>query len=584
MKYLIKHKYYLMIFTFGICTYFPTFFNGFVWDDIVFILNNPQIQQLNFSILFDNVYTTNSIYRPFLAVYFSLLYSLFQTNAFFYHFIQLFLHIFGTVLIFHFLQQSIQKRLALLLSLLFLVHPINSEAVYWISSIQSQLLTITGFGALLLVSNKNISHKNYVFIGLLLLINILSNENGMFYLLFVTLYTYLFHKGKYKRVLFIAFSILCLYIYMRFISNAYNYVYGTFPMGKLSVIERLQHIPIILQYYIVTFLAPINIMIDQLWVIKKFTFQNFYLPLSLLLFVLLSYGMFFIGFFKKQQKLLTKNTKIKKNVVLQSQDMKYFIYFSLWTAISLGTYIQIIPLNITIAERWFYITFPGLLGLIGIMIKYSNPKIQQYKNHILILYVIILLLFSLRTFVRGFDWKDERTLFSHDQQLEPDNYFIVASLSNIYMNDQNYSLAIPYLEKSIKINGLNGNTLNSLGYAYQMTGEYGKALETYQKAITPGLYFKEKADSVLPYINLANLYMQLNRQDKVIALLDDSLLMQFPNMELYMLRATAKANNNDYDGAVKDAEFIYIHFTQPQAEYFYRRIVNEREEYKGKNN
>src|SRR4051812_3106647 len=80
-------------------------FNGFVWDDLPFIISNPDLHTFNIARLFgENSFNSSGYYRPLPAVYFSVLYTFFTTHAFFYHFFQLSLHSLAVYLLFCLLQ------------------------------------------------------------------------------------------------------------------------------------------------------------------------------------------------------------------------------------------------------------------------------------------------------------------------------------------------------------------------------------------------------------------------------------------------------------------------------------------------
>src|SRR6185437_7948862 len=114
MKTLQKYeKYFYLIVLIGGIIYLPIFFNGFVWDDFYFIINNPQVHQLNLFALFGhNDFNSGPFYRPLPAVYFAFIYTLAGNHAFLYHFLQLILHIVGTSLLFIFLCTFFSEYLA----------------------------------------------------------------------------------------------------------------------------------------------------------------------------------------------------------------------------------------------------------------------------------------------------------------------------------------------------------------------------------------------------------------------------------------------------------------------------------------
>ncbi len=85
----------------GFIVFGNALFNGFIMDDSAFIINNPDVHSINIAHLFSgNKFNSFGYYRPISAFYFALLYSLFGTQAFFYHFVQVCLHILNTILLY----------------------------------------------------------------------------------------------------------------------------------------------------------------------------------------------------------------------------------------------------------------------------------------------------------------------------------------------------------------------------------------------------------------------------------------------------------------------------------------------------
>src|SRR5260221_7740403 len=139
-----KCRYSLIIIGLGIFVYFNSLANNFISDDFPQIINNLYIHSLaNISAFFTGSTFYNggsningAYYKPLLTTYFSFIYTFFGPNYSLFHFFQISLHILNTYLLFVLLKHFFKKLLALLLSLIFLVHPINSEAVFYISAMQ----------------------------------------------------------------------------------------------------------------------------------------------------------------------------------------------------------------------------------------------------------------------------------------------------------------------------------------------------------------------------------------------------------------------------------------------------------------
>ena len=76
-------------------------------------------------------------------------------------------------------------------------------------------------------------------------------------------------------------------------------------------------------------------------------------------------------------------------------------------------HMQIFPLDVTISGRWFYLPMFGLLGILG-HLKFK--KITYY------IAVLLILIFSIVTFIRSFDWKNGLTLYSHDAKIVKNDF------------------------------------------------------------------------------------------------------------------------------------------------------------------
>ncbi|MEI7998886.1 MAG: hypothetical protein WCH62_05215, partial [Candidatus Omnitrophota bacterium] len=130
---------------------FLVFFNAinhpFVHDDVIFIAQNPQISRLDHLLdLFlhssnDSALAgINSYYRPVLEVFYRLEYRLFGFHAAGFHFVNVLIHIINGLLLFSLLcRLQFSKGLAFFISLLFLIHPVQSEAVACVSGISNIL-------------------------------------------------------------------------------------------------------------------------------------------------------------------------------------------------------------------------------------------------------------------------------------------------------------------------------------------------------------------------------------------------------------------------------------------------------------
>ncbi len=470
----------LIIVFLGLLIYGFSLSNGFVWDDEVFIQSGSSSQNA----------LAGTYFRPVITAVYSTIYNVFGPRPFFYHFFQLIFHIATTILIYYLFRRFFKEAISLILALIFLVHPVSVEAISFASAMQEVAFTLTGIIGLYLFvipSKEGIQTKiDYfkIFLGTcLLLIALLMKETAIVF--FVLVFCYLvFFRRKQTDVLvnYSIFAVILLMVYLlaRISSgNLYVQGQGLFPIMRVSLITRLINIPSIIFYYLKMFFYPMNLAIAQHWVVRTADFQGFWWPL----FVVIGFFLLiFLSFPRRRESSLNLDPRLHGND---------FIFFFLWFLIGLLPHLQIIPLNMTVAERWFYFPMIGLLGMIGaLMIKKNNKSIM-------IVGIIIITLFSIRSFIRTLDWRNGLTLYSHDIK-KTSSFDLQNNMGVELFRVGRYNEAKKYFEVSVKLAPYWWVNWNNLGAIYEREKNYKKAAEYYQKSVSNGQYY-------LAYENLAKI-------------------------------------------------------------------------------
>ena len=512
----------------GLVVFANMLFNGFVYDDIKYIQQDTEIHTLHFdTFLGKGLYNAAVQYRPIPALYFTFLYMAFNNWTFFYHIIQLFLHISSAILVLFLFKKFFNITLSFVLSLLFLIHPIQVESVSYISaSAISELFFLFGMISVLLSFKNEISRIRAVIIFCLLFLSIITKETGLLFLFIIIFYRVFFTKKA--RVLFLlgGFFTALAYFFVRVgISGILVNTFEIIPINKLSLVQRLFNIPAIFFYYLTTFFFPARLAISQNWVIKSISISEFYLPLCIDVLFLTSLGLIAVYFYRKSK-----------------ENLKGYLFFLFWFVIGMLLHVQIIPLDMTVADRWFYFPIVGLLGCIGFFITIFPFTKKAYTLSGIIVISVILLLLSLRTIVRNTNWTDQRTLLTHDISVT-DDYTLEDLLGINYLESKQYNLAIQHMTKSIELNP-DPTNINNLGAIYQLSGNYTKAKEEYYLA----LHSKENSNKIYSYINLANFLVYHDDPKLAIPILKDNLLQSYPNIpRYYLLLAIAeyKVHNQD---------------------------------------
>lgn len=458
----------------GFVVYFNTLFNGFVWDDYGYIIYNSAAHIFNILFFFGKNSSGNIpglYFRPLTAAYFTSLYVFFGVNPFMYHFLQVLLCITNAILLFFLLKKFYDTTLSFLLSLIFLVHPLNAESVDFISATIGPLSFLFGFIALLIVARKknNMIRQNLA-INFCLLLSLLVKETGILFFPLIFLYNYLFHKKNNMRILLYELGTLFIYVSMRFLSiGIFSSTSNTaIPIFHTSLSEKLLSIPKILAYYILSLVYPNHLAIDQLWIVNKGNFSDFYFPLTIVVFT------------------TTMITQLGVYVYNKRYSLSAYIFFTAWLILGSIFLLPFFPLDMTVADRWIYFPMVGFLGLLGIFLSLTSEMNVRYRKIILSFLSIILVVLSIRTIIRNYDWKNELILYSHDANVS-DNYDLEANLGNAYSATDNLNQAILHTQKSISMHPTDAGYYN-LGVYYERIKDFKSAQKNYLLALTAPEY------------------------------------------------------------------------------------------------
>lgn len=536
--------YILLIIFIGLILYSKGLINGFVGDDDLQILRNTKVHSITNlpSFFFGSTYENAGsdaiagiFYRPIMMTVFSLAYSLVGPNPVFFHLIQLLFHIVNAILIFLFFRYFFRDKSSFILSIIFLIHPVNSEAVLYSANLQEVLFFFFGMLGLLILQQKEFKRKQMFFIPFLVLLSLFSKESGVLFTVMVLLYSLLFDKKKSRlKSLLISLPItFAIYLFFRYVvahMQAANTSLA--PISNATLSERIINISSLVFYYLRMFFYPKTMGVDQFWFVKSINLWNFWMPLLADLFFM---GLIFLGYIWTIRK-----HKANKNL---------YLFFMLWFFVGLLLHIQILPLDATVADRWFYFPSIGLLGLIGIVFKQIN-LIRTKRAQIIVGSIIfgLLLILSARTFIRISDWRTNLTLYEHDIRSQ-NNFILENAYGTALIQDEQFEKAKPEIEKSIKEYPYSAN-LNNLAIIYAAQGNKLMARKSFEDATKKGQNFSV-------YENYANFLLYydksidaLNFSEKAVKLFPDS-------PKLWLVLAQSAYLNGKRDQALKAATKSY---------------------------
>lgn len=524
-----KEKLILLIVIIGFVVYFNCLFNGFVWDDEEQVVNNVLVHSLSNFPLFFKGSTFNPggggamgglYYKPMMTVCFSFLYTLFGPRPFFFHLFQLLLHLGNAILVFILLDHFLKKlKLSFFLSLIFLIHPMNVETVVYVAALQETLFFFFGMLALILVIKEPVRIKNngviYLSTSFLLLLSLLSKETGIIFFALIFFYLLIFKRDRFLNYFIFFLVSLAAYLILRFgLAGIYFQKHNLSPITRMSFGQRLMSVPQIIFFYLKTFFYPKDLAISQHWVVKSLTFVYFYLSL-----ILVSAFFFVLGI------ILTIFLRPSKDGKMSGIN---FLFFLLWFIFSLGFHLQLFPLDLTVSDRWFYLPMVGLLGMVGVILSQQRKFFQNFVVFN-IFGVVLIILLSIRTFIRTFDWRNGLTLYSHDVKISKNAFDLENNFGVELFRVGRFDEAKIHFENSTELASYWWTNWNNLGVVYERKGELGKAATYYKKAIDNGNYY-------LAYENYAGILIKQDKKKEAKEFLEKEALPRLPyNQKLRQL-------------------------------------------------
>ncbi len=538
----------------GFLTYSNSLFNSFVLEDRANILRNPSIH--NFfnipNLFFHQVGGQESLgyYRPVLFTFYTIIYSLFGEFTFPYHFVQLLFQIANSLLIFVLFKKYINKKIALVISIVFLVHPINQETVVWIANLQDVLFIFFGLLSIYILQRKNMSLKTIFLSNLMVLLSLFSKEAGVLFVILGFLYVYLYHKKDFWFYSFFTGIVGVTYAILRLASQIPFQKESLVPIMKLSLIERMIQMPNIIFYYLKTFVFPYNLVVYHSEVIRKLEFHNFFLPLiiDVTFLALLS-----IVSFKVYRKIT---------------DKKVVIFLLLWFFIGLMLHIQIIPLDFTVADHFFLFPLIGLLGLLGLFINQFDKKILNQKL-VFGFTFLVLGLFFIRTVVRNFDWRDQRTLLSHDVKVSQNDYLLELVYTTELINENKLDEAFIHANKALLLYPESYIGWSSLGAIYYQKGNFSEAKNSFEKSIAFGKNFGT-------YENMGLLLLKHGSLTEANKFLRNA-TTTFPNSrKLWYYRLISEYKSGNHDDALQASKNYYLLQQDQQSYTIYSYLLEKK--------
>lgn len=467
----------------GIAVFLTGLSNPFIGDDTSQIVNSVPVHSISHLKVFFEGGTfyngdgtaplTGVYYRPLMTTAYSIIYSLFGPHPVYFHVVQLMFHIGAVILLFLFFKYSFKTIWALALALVFLVHPMNSQAVMALPALQDTMYFFFGMLALWsLVTFR--SFKSLGFVALCLTLSLLSKESGALFVVLSFTYLTIFDRKRLLPFSGLMVPIAVLYLILRTHAVGWFTSPAIAPVGNLDVVGRLLTTPSVILFYLTKFIFPYKLSTGYYWVHPTFSVQYTLIPL--LIEIALVVGALYLG---------RKIFREAKPAVSYT-----WLFFLTWVVIGIAAHLPLTTLDMTACTTWSYFINAGLLGLLGVSLLATKPRwlMNLSSTAALSIVVVIILLLGIRTSLRGLDYRNAATMARHDIAATSDQYIAYNILAVNYLGQKDYQNARDYAQKSVDIYPTAVN-YNTLGEAEVSQKDYKSAYESFNAGLKhQGMY------------------------------------------------------------------------------------------------
>ena len=488
----------LLLFLIPLAIYFQSLGNYFVaWDDNILVYNNPLV--LHFSpYAVWAVFTSYDpeLYIPLTFLSYQIEHLVFGLNATVFHTTNLLLHCGSAVMVYFLLQRwNIARTVAFVLALIFAIHPMNSEAVAWVSARKDTLSSFFFLATLLQWERyrANASARKYwvaAFFFLLALLSKVSIALLPIVLLLIDWRDGHALNGKTIQEKMPFFVLSGIFIIVALFGKTGN-------IAALTALQTLLMACKAIAFYLMTFAFPYRIaLIYQQSTPITLTSPEFFLPalsaLLLLFFVILSL---------RCTRLVAFSALFFLVMLLPA-----FANFSKGEGVYFAT------------DRYVYMAQIGLLYFLGIVWMQLRASHARMTALITVAALIVLLpTYAWASYERSILWGDSETLFRDALEKNPKSPMIHFNLGYFEQNRGDFTEARVLYAKARELKPDYSPAYNNEGLIYWERGEKKEAEQWFYTAVG---YDPHNLSAV---INLAMAKLERGNADEAIVLLEQAL-------------------------------------------------------------
>jgi len=521
----------LLLLTF--IAYTPALKNDFInkWDDNVYITDNPSLQlsiaNIEASFLHGE---RHGMYLPLTSLTFSLNNYFGGMNPFYYHLVNILIHLLIVALVFLFISMLFQSfEVALITAGLFALHSMQVESVAFAAGRRDLLYTlffvISCFFYLKFLDTAK--WKFYTHTMLFFILSLFSKGQAVSLPLTLIILDYfrqkkiLTRRSVLEKIPFFALSLIFGIIAYRVKSGTvYAVTVESLPFYIRAVLACFGF-----TIYLVKLIIPFNLSVIYPYPVKPghALLPEYYIyPLIVTIFLFLLYYLF-----RKGYRVIT--------------------FGVLFFALNIFLVLQLAPNSYGIVnEHYVYLPSIGIFMLSGAGLQWIREHRRSLLYASISVFLLYLLFLGVSTYARCKVWQNSISIYSDVISKYPDDALAYNNRGSAYYEQKNYELALRDFDDAIRVNSFDPGPYNNRGSIYFYYKRYEEAVKDYDMAI------KLKPGYLAAYSNRGNVYSDMHKYDEALKDYDEVLKTQPENAKLLLSHGNVNFDAGRFADAIRD--------------------------------
>lgn len=523
--------------------------SGFIWDDRAFILENPSIRTISpASIIafFTDRATVSSrellskdVWRPLVTLSFAIDHRLWGLDPRFYHIENIKLHIVSAILVYLVVLSLVGNGIAALAAaLIFAVHPVQVEAVTYISG-RSNVLFLPFFLAAVIfhIQNRRTEASRGIYYNLCLasfFLSLMSKEMAIALPFVLITYDIYFYRRPgirpYARyyipfILVAVFYILARLSVLGVVAQRHTWWGGGLITHLFTVVSSLFT-------YLRLLISPVNLRLEYM----------FSAP----------------SMMRTQILLITAGLEAILLIIQLFRKDRIASFWFLWFFVTLIPVSNIVPFKAVLAERFLYLPSIGFAALAGLIVSRFFERFRSQRLLVGIFagaFAAIIVFYGMMTIARNMEWHDEISLYSVEVHRSPENPRFHYNLGFAYVEEAKrtsqkdlakdyYARAIQEFKRALDINPCFQQAYINLGSVYSDLKLHDLAAHYFRKALAI-------AEDPIAYTNLGVVYHHKMHYEKALRFYRRAIILKPDYAQAYVQMGNSYFLKGDYARAKK---------------------------------